>query len=319
MLDLCLRPQTETRAHGKTLGLNFRGRYVVRFISIKPDGGQDPFDEYQKFDTLSHLYSQSNPNTDIMEHETTSGHEDSDKGTAAVTQLANESEQHDAARHRKLRHKIDRRLMPICAWVYLINYLDRSNIGNAKILNAETDDSFMQSLNLSANDFAMAITVFSIAYSVFDVPANFVLKHFFRPSLWFSVLFFCWGVLTLAFAFLKNYASVLVVRFFIGVLEAGFYPGMLPCEPRSLAALQASLKRRPLTLSGTPGIVYYISFWYRHEERSLRIAFFSASTTLAGAFGGCIAYGVAFINRHAGLKGYVIAHNRVILQALASG
>lgn len=50
--------------------------------------------------------------------------------------------------------------------------------------------------------------------------------------------------------------------------------------------------------------MYYITFWYRVEERSIRIAFVLASATAAGAFGGCIAYGVGHLNRHAGLEGF---------------
>lgn len=134
---------------------------------------------------------------------------------------------YDAERHRLLRRKIDRHLMPICFWVYLINYLDRSNIGNAKILNSETGDSLLQSLNMSPNGYAVTVTLFAIAYSIFDVPANIVLKRFFRPSLWFGSLFFLWGVLTLASGFQKTYPSAVVIRFFIGALEAGFYPGTL--------------------------------------------------------------------------------------------
>lgn len=132
---------------------------------------------------------------------------------------------YDAERHRRLRRKIDLHLMPICFWVYLVNYLDRSNIGNAKILNSETGDSFLQSLHMSPNGYAVTVTLFSIAYSIFDVPANIVLKRFFRPSLWFGSLFFSWGVLTLGFGFLKTYPSAVVIRFLIGALEAGFYPG----------------------------------------------------------------------------------------------
>ncbi|KEF58853.1 uncharacterized protein A1O9_03696 [Exophiala aquamarina CBS 119918] len=197
------------------------------------------------------------------------------KSTLAIAQIEKAGVRpYDAIRLRRLRHKIDLRLMPIFAWVYLLNYLDRSNIGNAKILNRETGDSFLQSFHMTTNDYAVTITVFAVAYSLFDVPANFALKRFFRPSIWFGLLFFCWGVLTLSFAWLKNYASVLVIRFLIGVSR------------------QASILVPMHTLE------------MRQEERSVRIAFFSASTTLAGAFGGCVAYGVGFINGHSGLKGW---------------
>ena len=146
-----------------------------------------------------------------------------DKVDEMKVQLANLSD--DPKRHRRLRHKIDRRMMPLCAWLYLLNYLDRSNIGNAKILNSETGDSFLQSTHMSTNDYAITITLFAIAYSAFDVPSNWVLKRYVRPSYWLGSLLFGWGMLTLGFAFVKNYASVLVLRFLIGVFEAGFYPG----------------------------------------------------------------------------------------------
>ncbi|KAF2120999.1 major facilitator superfamily domain-containing protein [Lophiotrema nucula] len=211
-----------------------------------------------------------------------------DKSTTADTQqlenlrdqngddVKTSSSTHDPKAHRRLRHKIDRRLMPLCAWIYMLNYLDRSNIGNAKILNSETGDSFLQRLNMTAREYSIAITLFAIAYSAFDVPSNWVLKRYARPSYWLATLMLGWGILTLAFAFVKNYSAVLGVRFMIGLFEAGFYPG----------------------------IVYLITFWYRQEERSLRIAFVTTSATLAGAFGGCIAYGVAFLNQKAGLEGW---------------
>jgi MFS family permease len=132
---------------------------------------------------------------------------------------------YDAKRHALLRRKIDRRMMPLCAWLYLLNYLDRSNIGNAKILNSETGDSFLQSTGMTARDYSITITLFAIAYSVFDVPSNWIMKRYVRPSVWLASLLFSWGLLTLGFAFVKNYSAVLGLRFVIGVFEAGFFPG----------------------------------------------------------------------------------------------
>jgi hypothetical protein len=84
-------------------------------------------------------------------------------------------------------------------------------------------------------------------------------------------------VLTLAFAFVSSYSAVLGLRFVIGVFEAGFFPGdyRFDIGTHSLGA-DANHKS---------GIIYLITFWYRQEERSLRIAFVTASATLAGAFG----------------------------------
>ncbi|CAH0047332.1 unnamed protein product [Clonostachys solani] len=185
-------------------------------------------------------------------------------------------DEYDAARHAKLRHKIDRRLLPLFCWVYLLNYLDRSNIGNAKILNDETGDSFLSSVNMTATQYSITITVFSIFYCLFEVPSNWVMKRYVKPSNWLAFLIFSWGVVTIGFAFVKNYAGVIALRTLVGLFEAGAYPGM----------------------------IYIRTFWYRQEERGIRIALVSASSTCAGAFGGLVAYGMAYLNRHAGLRGW---------------
>jgi MFS family permease len=116
-------------------------------------------------------------------------------------------------------------LMPLCAFIYLLNYLDRSNIGNSKILNQETGDSLLQKTHMTTADYSLVLTIFGIAYSVFDVPSNFVMKRYVKPSHWLGLLMFCWGVITLAFAFVKNFDTVVWLRFLIGVIEAGFFPG----------------------------------------------------------------------------------------------
>lgn len=90
--------------------------------------------------------------------------------------------------------------MPLCAFIYLLNYLDRSNIGNGKILNQETGDSFLQKTNITTSDYSLVLTIFGIAYSIFDIPSNFIMKRYVRPSHWLGLLMFSWGVLTLGFA-----------------------------------------------------------------------------------------------------------------------
>ncbi|KAF2102606.1 retrograde regulation protein 2 [Rhizodiscina lignyota] len=175
-----------------------------------------------------------------------------------------------------LVRRIDLRILPLCCWIYLLNYLDRGNIGNAKVLNQETGDSLLQQANMNTYQYAVAITLFSLAYGIFEVPSNFIMKRYVRPSLWLGFLLFGWGALTIGFAGVQNYATVVVLRFLIGVFEAGFFPG----------------------------IVYFITMWYRVEERALRIACVVAHANLAGAFGGCIAYGVGKTNGTNGLQGF---------------
>lgn len=85
-----------------------------------------------------------------------------------------------------------------------------------------------------------------------------------------------WGALTIGLGGVNNYGELTAVRFLLGAIEAGLFPGL----------------------------VYYLTFWYRTSERSLRVALILASATLAGAFGGAIAYGVGQINGVNGVSGW---------------
>ncbi|KIV86421.1 hypothetical protein PV11_02033 [Exophiala sideris] len=190
--------------------------------------------------------------------------------------LSIDNDQDLVQRNRKLNRRIDLRVLPLCCWVYLLNFLDRGNIGNSKVLNSETGDDLLQQTGMTASDYAITVTLFSLAYALFEVPSNWVMKHYVRPSLWLAFLLLAWGALTIGFAGVHNYATVLALRFLIGVFEAGFFPG----------------------------IVYFITIWYRFNERALRIALVVAFCNLAGAFGGSIAYGVGHINGAAGLQGF---------------
>ncbi|EFQ88833.1 hypothetical protein PTT_15113 [Pyrenophora teres f. teres 0-1] len=178
--------------------------------------------------------------------------------------------------NKKLNRRLDLRVLPLCCWVYLLNFLDRGNIGNARVLNEETDDDMLSNTGLTPRGYALTVTLFSVAYTVFEVPSNYVMKHYIRPSLWLGILLFAWGALTIGFAGVKNSATIIALRFLIGVFEAGFFPG----------------------------IVYFITIWYRYNERAVRIALVIAFCNLAGAFGGAIAFGVGHINGAAGLQGF---------------
>ncbi|KAI5857458.1 MFS transporter [Durotheca rogersii] len=182
----------------------------------------------------------------------------------------------DYERSKRLNRRLDARIIPLCCWLYLLNFLDRGNIGNARVLNKETGDDLLAKTGMTSNGYALTVTLFSVAYAVFEVPSNWIMKHYVRPSVWLAFLLGCWGVLTLGFAGVQNFATVLALRLFIGLFEAGFFPG----------------------------IVYLITIWYRHNERAVRIALVVAFCNLAGAFGGAVAYGIGHANRASGLEGF---------------
>lgn len=97
--------------------------------------------------------------------------------------------------------------------------MDRSNIGNAKILNASTGDDLQTEAKISNSQFQIALFIFLIAYGLFEVPSNILLKKL-RPSRWIAFLMFSWGTLTVGLGGINNYATLTVVRFLLGVFEA---------------------------------------------------------------------------------------------------
>ena len=132
-----------------------------------------------------------------------------------------------------------------------------------------------QSLNLTENPYLIALMVFFVAYCVFETPSNYLLKKF-KPSRWFAFLMVGWGAMTMLIAATRNYAGLVVTRFLLGVFEAGLFPG----------------------------IVYCLTFWYKPDERAVRIALTLAGATLGGAFGSAIAYGIGQINGAHGLEAW---------------
>jgi MFS family permease len=78
---------------------------------------------------------------------------------------------------------------------------------------------------LTPHGYALTVTLFSVAYAVFEIPSNWIMKHYIRPSMWLGILLFAWGALTIGFAGVQNTATIIALRFLIGAFEAGFFPG----------------------------------------------------------------------------------------------
>lgn len=83
----------------------------------------------------------------------------------------------------------------------------------------------LQVTGLTPRGYALTVTLFSVAYAVFEIPSNWVMKHYIRPSMWLGMLLFAWGALTIGFAGVQNTATIIALRFLIGAFEAGFFPG----------------------------------------------------------------------------------------------
>ncbi|KAF3801992.1 putative transporter [Colletotrichum gloeosporioides] len=159
-----------------------------------------------------------------------------------------------AEEEKALVKKIDLFLMPTIWLMYLLSYMDRTNIGNAKIAGMADD------IGLSSSQYSIVLVVFFIGYVLFEPPSNMILVRT-RPSLYLPFIMALWGVLTCIMSVVKEYHHLIVLRVFVGIMESGF----------------------------APGILLIISSWYRRGEQSRRFAVFMSAAILSGAFGGLLA------------------------------
>ncbi|GAW01821.1 MFS general substrate transporter [Lentinula edodes] len=183
---------------------------------------------------------------------------------------------------RKLWRKIDLRLMPILCVIYLMSFMDRGNIGNAKLQGLETQ------LKLTGNRYNIALSpslMLSMVthallrlnkpYCIFECPANLVLKKF-RPSIWLPGITVVWGTVMTLMGLVKTYPQLVGVRVCLGIAEAGLFPG----------------------------VAYYLSLWYPRNALQSRIGLFFGAATIAGAFSGLFAFSISFMSGTRGLLGW---------------
>ncbi|KAI9166550.1 putative transporter -like protein [Paramyrothecium foliicola] len=179
-----------------------------------------------------------------------------DSPPATESPTATDLEQFDVNEKALLR-KIDWQLLPAVGILYLLSFLDRSNVGNARI------EGLIDDVHMTGNQYLTGLTVYFIGYVLFEIPCNIILKRT-TPRFWLPTLTVAWGIVATLMGLVHNYAGFLASRFFLGVTESGLFPG----------------------------VVFYFSMWYKRRERQYRISLFFSAASLAGAFGGILAYGI---------------------------
>ncbi|GKZ26503.1 hypothetical protein AbraIFM66951_002584 [Aspergillus brasiliensis] len=170
---------------------------------------------------------------------------------------------------RKLLRKMDLHIMPMLTLLYLFSFLDRGNIGNARIEGMEED------LHLGGTQYNWALTVFFFTYTVFELPSNLILQKV-RPSIWIPSLMVAWGTVMTLMGIVTNYNGLLIARIFLGAAEAGIYPG----------------------------VAYYITMWYSRHEAQFRQALCFSAASIAGAFSGLLAFAISKMNGIGGYSGW---------------
>ncbi|CAO1620824.1 unnamed protein product [Jaminaea pallidilutea] len=208
------------------------------------------------------------PDTDPTLKQATS---DSSSGSGQSRQdLSHEHNQpwYSRQEERRLVRKVDLLLVPTLSILYLLSFLDRSNIGNAKIDGMATD------LRLGSQ-YSTSLTLFFVGYVISELPANWGLKAT-SPPFWMPLITFVFGLVSLCQGLVHNKEGLLAVRFFLGVAEAGLFPGT----------------------------VFIFSQWYKRKERVVRVTFFFGAAAAAGAFGGVLAYAIGLMDGVGGKRGW---------------
>ncbi|GKZ19921.1 hypothetical protein AbraIFM66951_001202 [Aspergillus brasiliensis] len=170
---------------------------------------------------------------------------------------------------KALLRKLDFRLLPPLTILYLLSFLDRSNVGNARLEGMATD------IHMSGDQYLTGLTLYFIGYVLFEVPCNIVLKKT-TPRIWLPTLTLVWGVVATLLGVVQNYAGYLTSRTALGIAESGLFPG----------------------------VVFYLSMWYKRNEQHYRVALFFSAASLAGAFGGILAWGIAHMDGVGGYSGW---------------
>ncbi|KAF5027823.1 hypothetical protein F66182_50 [Fusarium sp. NRRL 66182] len=171
----------------------------------------------------------------------------------------------DKATERAVLRKLDYRIIPMVMWVYLMNMMDRVNIGNARLFSMEQD------LGLTGNQFQLSVSVLFVTYCLFESPSNLIIKKL-KPARYLAGLTIAWGIVATFSAWVQNLGALIACRLLLGLCEAGFFPG----------------------------VVLYLSMFYGRRSLALRIAYFFSTAAISGVAGGLVAYGISFMDGHMG-------------------
>ncbi|KAL6825319.1 major facilitator superfamily domain-containing protein [Trichoderma camerunense] len=192
------------------------------------------------------------PHYQEVEHEKL--HDAAERGQAATDEYGQSLVELDPKAEAKLRWKLDLYLLPSVALLYLFCFIDRANIGNARLAGFEKD------LGLTGYDYNTVLSIFYISYIILEIPSNILCKWM-GPGWFIPASSLGFGLCSIFTALVHNKAQACAVRFFLGAFETGLLPG----------------------------IAYYLSRWYRRSELAFRLAMYLVMAPLAGAFGGLLA------------------------------
>ena len=173
-----------------------------------------------------------------------------------LIQALSPEERSQAEKH--LVRKIDARLLPMVILMYIMNYLDRNNIAAARLAGLEAE------LKLTSTQYETCVSILFVGYVLMQLPSNLFLNKVGKPGLYLPTVMIVWGVISGATGGVKSFGGLVTIRFFLGFVEAAYFPGCL----------------------------FFLSSWYTRKELAFRTSLLYSGSLLSGAFSGLIAAGI---------------------------
>jgi MFS transporter, ACS family, tartrate transporter len=168
--------------------------------------------------------------------------------------------------------RITLRLIPLLFCCYIIAYIDRINVGFAKL---QLQGVLGVDPAIFGRVYGLGAGLFFVGYFIFEVPSNLIL-HRVGARIWIARIMIIWGLVSMAFVFMQGVTSFYVLRFLLGAAEAGFFPG----------------------------VILYITYWYPPAERARMIALFATGAVVAGVIGSPVSGALLGMNGIGGLAGW---------------
>ncbi|MDX6379393.1 MAG: transporter, family, tartrate transporter [Rubrobacteraceae bacterium] len=167
--------------------------------------------------------------------------------------------------------KITRRLIPFMFLLYIVAFLDRVNVGFAAL-------QMNEDLGFSDAVYGLGAGIFFIGYFLFEIPSNLIMERV-GARIWIARIMFTWGIISAAMFLVTGPISFYVLRFLLGIAEAGFFPGM----------------------------ILYLTYWFPTRERARRTALFMSAIPIAGVIGSPLSgFILSASDEFAGLRGWQV-------------
>ncbi|KAJ4418705.1 hypothetical protein N0V82_005376 [Gnomoniopsis sp. IMI 355080] len=189
--------------------------------------------------------------------------------------VADNEEDYPVERVEAVYRKIDMRIIPAFWILYFLCSAIRSNIGLAQTMNTAEGHNLMQVLHLSAHDTSTALALFYVSYVIFDCPSNLLMSRL-SPRVWMARIVLAVGIIGMCFAAVRAAWSVKLLRFLLGVVIAGMWPGMS----------------------------YYLTLFYPPSRTGKRIGYYFSAAQISAAVVGLVSAGFQEMDGLGGLVGF---------------